>query len=238
MTSSKELKEKALVSLKNNWATPIVIVLLFILITGAATSLLSSIILIFSFVPSFILAWFVEETVVSIIGQGIHYIFSLVANLILIPLSLGYINYFLMFAKSQKPEINNLFDGYKKSISNSIIASILMGIYIFLWSLLLIVPGIIKSFSYAMTFYIIADNPKISALDALKRSETMMEGHKWDFFVLELSFLGWGILSLFTCGIGFIFLSPYIETANAHFYLTLKENFEDEVQESIILEEF
>lgn len=238
MISSNELKEKSLISLKNNWAIPVLIGLLFILIIGSATALLSSIILIFSFIPSFILSLFLEESIVSLIVQGIHYIFSLVANLILLPLSLGYINYFLMFAKSQKPKINNLFDGYKKSIGNSIIASLLMGIYIFLWSLLLIVPGIIKAFSYAMTFYIIAENPKISTTDALKRSQAMMNGHKWDFFVLELSFLGWEILSLFTCGIGFIFLNPYIETAKAHFYLTLKEDFKEEVQESIVLEEF
>ena len=89
-----------------------------------------------------------------------------------------------------------------------------------------------------MTFYIISENPTISATDALKRSEKMMEGHKMDYFILNLSFIGWLILSLFTCGIGVIFLNPYIETAKAHFYLTLKENFEEETNESIILEEF
>lgn len=238
MFSSAELKEKALTSLKNNWGMPIVIGLLFVLIACAATSVLSGIILLISFVPSIILSFSLDILAVKAISEGIHYIFSVAANLVLAPLSLGYINYFLMFSKRQKPELGNLFDGYKNSPGISIIATLIMSIYIFLWSLLFIIPGIIKSFSYAMTLYIIADNPKISALDAIKRSEKMMEGHKWDFFVLELSFLGWAILSLFTCGIGLLFLFPYIETAKAHFYLTLKENFEEEVQESIVLEEF
>lgn len=238
MFSSGELKKKALLSLKNNWANPLIISLLFVLITGTIASAVSGIILVFTLIPALILSFFIDEVAVTIITQGIHYILSLAVNLIIIPLSLGYINYFLMFTKSQKPEIQNLFDGYKKSFGNSIIASLLMGIYIFLWSLLLIIPGIIKSFSYAMTFYIIADNPTISATDALKRSEAMMKGHKMDYFVLNLSFIGWIILSLFTCGIGIIFLNPYMETAKAHFYLTLKENFEEENNESIVLEEF
>lgn len=238
MFSASELKKKALSSLKNNWSNPLIISLLFVLITGAIASAVSGIILVITIIPGIILALFMDSVAVMIIIKGIHYILSLLVNLIIVPLSLGYINYFLMFTKRQKPEIQNLFDGYKKSFGNSIIASLLMGIYIFLWSLLLIVPGIIKSFSYSMTFYIIAENPTISATDALKRSEKMMEGHKMDYFILNLSFIGWLILSLFTCGIGVIFLNPYIETAKAHFYLTLKENFEEETNESIILEEF
>lgn len=238
MFSSGELKKKALISLKDNWANPLVISLLFILITGAVASTISGMILFFSFLLGIFLSFIIDGEAVALITQGIHYIFSFALNLVVIPLSLGYINYFLMFIKRQKPEISNLFDGYKKSFGNSIIASLLMGIYIFLWSLLLIVPGIIKSFSYAMTFYIIADNPSISALDAIKKSEAMMEGHKWDYFVLELSFIGWMILSLFTCGVGVIFLNPYMETAKVHFYLTLKENFEEKNDESVILEEF
>lgn len=238
MISSTNLKEKALLTLKGNWTYPVITGLLFILITATISAALSGIIMLFTFIPTLILAFFVEEYTVTLIAQGIHYILSFTANLIIFPLTLGYINYFLMFAKRQKPKISNLFDGYKNSFGNSILASLFMGIYVFLWSLLLIIPGIIKSFSYAMTLYIIADNPNISATAAIKRSENMMKGHKWEFFILELSFIGWAILSLFTCGIGYLWLNPYMETSKAYFYLTIKENFEEEVEEAIILEEF
>ncbi|MBQ3875597.1 MAG: DUF975 family protein, partial [Bacteroidaceae bacterium] len=81
----------------------------------------------------------------------------------------------------------------------------------------------IKSYSYAMTPYIVKDNPGISADAAIEASRAMMKGHKFDLFYLHLTFLGWGILCLFTCGLGFLWLSPYILTAQADFYQSLLE---------------
>ena len=96
-------------------------------------------------------------------------------------------------------------------------------LFILLWTLLLIVPGIMKSMAYAMTEYILLDNPEISAEDAIHKSRVMMDGHKMKLFLMYLSFIGWAILCLFTLGLGFLLLVPYIETSVATFYQDLLE---------------
>ena len=98
--------------------------------------------------------------------------------------------------------------------------------FVFLWSLLLFVPGIIKTLSYAMTNYILVDKPELSANEAINLSKDMMYGHKFDLFYLYLSFAGWFILCLFTLGIGFLWLYPYAQAAQVSFYLDVKEDYE------------
>ena len=98
----------------------------------------------------------------------------------------------------------------------------LYGLKIMLWTLLFYIPGIIMSFAYAMTPYILEEHPEISAWDASTRSREMMKGHKFDLFYLYLSFIGWFILALLTAGIGFLWLSPYVDAAKAAFYNDLK----------------
>ena len=93
-----------------------------------------------------------------------------------------------------------------------------MSIFIFLWTLLLIIPGIIKSYSYSMAGFIMSENPEMSAKEAMEVSMGMMKGNKWRLFCLQLSFIGWGILCIFTIGIGFLWLSPYMNAATAAFY--------------------
>lgn len=103
-------------------------------------------------------------------------------------------------------------------------AKFLASLFAALWSLLLVIPGIIKQFEYLMVSYILADNPDMPAMDALRKSKQMMKGHKWNAFVLSLSFLGWGILSLLTGGILDIFyVRPYMEATYAELYLALKQ---------------
>lgn len=107
---------------------------------------------------------------------------------------------------------------------NVVAAKFLTNLFIFLWSLLLVVPGIIKSLEYMMVDYILADNPNISPMEALRESKQMMSGHKWNAFVLGLSFLGWEILNLFTVGLLDIFyVRPYMEATFAELYLELKQ---------------
>ena len=103
---------------------------------------------------------------------------------------------------------------------------VLVRIFIFLWTLLLIVPGIIKSLSYSMTNYILVDKPELSANEAINLSKDMMYGHKFDLFYLYLSFAGWALLCIFTLGIGFLWLIPYAQTAQSSFYLDVKADYE------------
>lgn len=99
---------------------------------------------------------------------------------------------------------------------------LLRSLFTFLWTLLLVVPGIIKAISYSQTLFIAIDNPEISANDAIDKSKEMMNGYKWKYFLLALSFIGWIILGIFTLGIGFLWIIPYISIANAKFYEDLK----------------
>lgn len=96
-------------------------------------------------------------------------------------------------------------------------------LYVCLWSLLLVIPGIVKSFSYAMTPFILAEHPEMTASQAIDASKAMMDGHKMDLFLLQLTFIGWELLCGFTFGIGQLFLNPYRNAATAVFYENLKK---------------
>jgi len=101
---------------------------------------------------------------------------------------------------------------------------LLYSLFVFLWSLLLIFPGIIKSYSYRMVPYILRDNPDLSATEVITRSREMMDGHKGNAFLLDLSFIGWVLLGVITCGLVMVLWTrPYMENTNAALYLRLKE---------------
>ncbi|KZE64010.1 hypothetical protein AWM68_12940 [Fictibacillus phosphorivorans] len=104
---------------------------------------------------------------------------------------------------------------------------LVMMVYMFLWTLLLVIPGIIKAFSYSQTYFVLKDHPGIGINAAITKSRKLMVGYKWKFFVLQLSFIGWGILCLLTLGIGFLWLSPYITASYAAFYENLVRQQEE-----------
>ena len=119
-------------------------------------------------------------------------------------------------------KIEQLFEGFR-NFGTSILAYVLMVLFIILWTILLIIPGIIAAISYSMTFFIIAEDETIGAYDALKKSKEMMNGHKWKFFCLGFSFFGWFLLSIFTLGIGLLWLAPYVNVSYVKFYDDIKE---------------
>ncbi len=141
------------------------------------------------------------------------------------PFALGLALISLRVVRRQDITVEMLFEGFR-DFFRSLVASLLMIVYVVLWSLLLIIPGIIAALSYSMTFYILADNPDLTASEAIAKSKIMMFGHKAELFWLYLSFIGWAILCLFTAGIGFLWLLPYIHTSTAVFYHKIKGNEE------------
>lgn len=128
---------------------------------------------------------------------------------------------YLNVVKGNTPSVSDAFLGFKDWWS-SFKVYIFMLLFTFLWSLLFYIPGIVKSFSYSMSTFILAENPGMPALEAITRSRKMMDGHKWDLFVLMLSFIGWAILASFTFGILYIWLLPYMEASVANFYNAIK----------------
>lgn len=127
-----------------------------------------------------------------------------------------------LFTKGTLPEAGALFAPFKQ-YARTVGAVLLVFVYTLLWTLVLVIPGIIKAYSYSMTFYILRENPEMTAGDAITASQKMMDGHKMDLFLLSLSFIGWAILASITFGIGYLWLIPYIYTAYAAFYETLKK---------------
>ena len=133
--------------------------------------------------------------------------------------------YYLMDVAINENEGKNfelLIEGFKKSLVNSIVANILVGIFTFLWALLFIIPGIIKYYAYSMTPFIIADEPDIDFMAAIKKSQELMHGHKFRLFKLQLSFIGWFFLGALAFGIGLFFVYPYYQLAHANFYLDIR----------------
>ena len=100
--------------------------------------------------------------------------------------------------------------------------NILTVFFVSLWSLLFYIPGIVKSIAYSMAPYILADNPNLTARQALTISKQITKGHKWELFVLQLSFIGWHFVGMLTFGLAYIWIIPYMSTTTAHFYNYLK----------------
>lgn len=127
-------------------------------------------------------------------------------------------NRFFMCNRDEKTGIGAIGYAFSTNFWNVVKIMFLMNLFIFLWSLLLIIPGIIKSYEYAMVPYILAENPDIDSVRAFELSKEMMAGQKWNYFVLIISFIGWFLLGLLACCIGGVFVQPYYEATLAEFY--------------------
>ncbi len=165
----------------------------------------------------------------SAIVGGLEYVqegLGTLASLLLLPLGWGYAVAFLANSRGAEDPFNvsRMFDGYK-DFSRIFTTILLMQVYTFLWTLLLIVPGIIKALSYSMTSFVLYDNPEMKNNEAIELSMKMMDGHKMDLLWLYLTFIGWGILCIFTLGIGYFWLAPYVQTSLARFYEEVKEDY-------------
>ena len=145
-------------------------------------------------------------------------------TLVLFPfLEFGIIQYFVHMSRKGPAAPKDLLAAVNTSVppTSVIILDLVKRIFIGLWSLLLIIPGYVKRCSYAMAIYILRDNPSMGTLEALRESERMMRGYKWQYVCLILSFTGWFLLSVLTCGIGFLWFIPYFKLSIANFYVNL-----------------
>jgi len=139
------------------------------------------------------------------------------------PMALGISIFTLAIARRENVRLEQLFDGFQ-NFGTALGAYLLMVVFVFLWTLLFIIPGIIKALAYSQTFYILADDKSVGAKESLEKSEAMMKGYKWKYFLLGLSFIGWFILSILTLGIGFLWLGPYAQVCFAEFYEDIRDN--------------
>lgn len=136
------------------------------------------------------------------------------------PLAVGYASFNLGLIDGRDPELEELVSYYRR-IKTIVWAEVLRALHIIGGTLLFIIPGIIVSYSYRMTEYVLAEHPELTAKEALEMSDQMMDGNRWRLFCLEFSFFGWNILSMFTLGIANFWVFPYQEAARAVFYRSL-----------------
>ena len=144
-------------------------------------------------------------------------VFSLVHFILGGTINLGYTRFLLDQHDGHELAFKTLFSQFDR-FGDGFLQKFLRGLYVFLWSLLLIIPGIVKSYSYAMTPYIMTDHPEMTVNEAITASRQLMDGHKMELFLLQLSFIGWMILNIFTLGIGSLWLHPYMQATEAAYY--------------------
>ena len=201
MDSITNYKNRALSALENKWGNFVAITFVYGLIIGI-TQVLSG-----------------DKD-----SPAILHLIGLVLFILALPLTWGYQTLFLGAVRGGEATAKDMFEGYNKELFSRVLTTTLLYyVYVFLWSLLLLIPGCIKAYSYAMTPYILKDNPEMKNNAAIEESMRMMDGHKLELFLLDLSFIGWAILSILTCCIGFLWLVPYMNMARVNFYEDLKK---------------
>ncbi|HEV3223355.1 MAG TPA: DUF975 family protein [Puia sp.] len=169
-----------------------------------------------------ILTFFIYTLLTSTPGSARSYgtILTLSSTLTLIiggPLALGAAIFSLSISRGKEARLEQIIQGFNY-FSTAFIAYLLIIVYVLLWTLLLIIPGIIAALGYSMTFYILADDPLCKPQDALNKSKSMMDGYKLKLFYLCLRFFLLALLCILTLGIGFLWLIPYINVTMAKFY--------------------
>lgn len=210
-----DIKEKARFSLNRNWGKAVLLTFIIFLITTGASFFIEV------FLSGGLINWFEQEQTPLTAD-----LINLLLGIILIPLTASSYWFYLNLVRGKEADISQVFTIYNdwKMCLKLIGVSIMVAIFAFLWFLLLIIPGIIKLLAYSQVYYLLRDHPEYSILEAITESKTRMVGYKWKYFLLNLSFIGWGILCIFSLGIGFLWLAPYITASNSAFYHDLIGN--------------
>ena len=209
MKTNSELRQESLDFMKGNWKPAVGVTLVYLLVVYAGT----------------FVAALVGKGVGEPVGGAVQEILSLlVAILVIYPMTFSLVKLFLGFVRGeQQLHVGGVFDAFNSPYyGKSIGLYLLTVIFTFLWTLLLIVPGIIKSLSYALAPYILAENPELTANEAINRSMEMMNGHKMDLFLMVLGYTGFALLSLLALGIPLLWIYPYYQAVFAKFYEEVK----------------
>jgi uncharacterized membrane protein len=229
MKRNTDYKNDALAALKGNWGKAVLATVIYMVIVYIAMGpyLTQS----FKFQAAMTAAGGAMDAQVLLSEMSTLYgylgLYWLFVIFLIAPLMVGFVNAFRALLVQGDREIpTNMYKIATKGYWHKVWGMFLMGVFVFLWSLLFVIPGIIKAFSYAMTPFILEEHPELSANEAIDHSRAMMKGHKFDLFWLYLSFIGWGILCIFTLGIGLLWLVPYMQTAQSSFYEDVKADYE------------
>lgn len=203
-----ELKERAKVSLKGKYGDAIAVMGIEYLINVGVEILITFIMGICAVIG---------------FGTGAISLLSIILSFAVTGLiGFGKISFYLKLSRNEDVNYREVFSKFELCLPY-ILISVTTGIFVFLWSLLFIIPGIIASLSYTLVYYIKLDNPELDTMEVINKSKEMMNSHKMDYAILSLSFIGWSILGIFTFGLLYLWLTPYMSVTFANFYNSLKE---------------
>lgn len=153
------------------------------------------------------------------------------AIIIIGPMSYGLAYVYLKQSRDNSEiKLYNIFEGFKSNFVETFIIGLMTSVLTFLWSLLFVIPGIIKAYAYSMSYYISIDHPDYSWKQCIDESIRIMKGHKWEKFILDLSFIGWMFVGSFCMGVGTLWVTPYINATGANFYESIKDGAAVSVQ--------
>jgi uncharacterized membrane protein len=138
------------------------------------------------------------------------------------PLYLGLATFYLNFNRKKDPKLEEVFNGFR-NFKTAILLNFFVGLFVLLWALLFIIPGIIAALKYSMAYFVLSDNPDIGAMNAINESKELMKERKMQLFLLWLSFVGWFVCCLLTLGIGFLWFIPYFNLSMINFYENIKK---------------
>lgn len=232
MKTNTQYKNEALAALKGNWAPAVLVTVVFLAIATLCIGPAEMPMLTGSFDSEAVAAMAAAGDLAGVLDaystlSSWSSLSSLLRIFVYNVLSVGFAVAFLLLLRNGDDRLtSNMFEVSFRQYWHKVWGMFLMYLFIALWTLLFILPGIVKAFSYALTPYILEENPDLSANEAIDHSRAMMKGHKFDLFYLYLSFIGWFFLSFLTLGIGFFWLIPYMYTAQAAFYEDVKADYE------------
>ena len=215
----KELKENARNSLKGHYKDAIIMFIVLGLISSVAACVGMGLDAVFKTGGTTTTYEFMGQTVSTTSVGVFASIFSVISTALFM---FGTISFFLKISRNEETTWKEIFSKVNMT-GDYIVISFLVALFTTLWSILFIIPGIIAAFAYSQVYLVKLDDPEIGYMDAIKKSKELMKGHKMEFFLLSLSFIGWAILGIFTLGILYFWLVPYISVTEANFYNKLIE---------------
>ncbi len=223
MFTREQLKTNAKQQLSGNWGMGVAATLIVLMITNVVSSIFGGLSYIPALTSAILSSGEMDEAALlaTMYGSPLYYLGLAATLLVGAVFFYGNAKFYLGLSRTNKAEIADLFGAFKL-FGRVLGVYILMSLYVFLWSLLFIIPGIVAAYRYRMAPYLLVDNPNIGMSGALRQSKEMMVGHKGELFVLDLSFIGWGLLAGLTCGIGTLWLEPYMQMTYANYYDALR----------------
>ncbi|MGN0234395.1 MAG: DUF975 family protein [Bacteroidaceae bacterium] len=225
ISSLSQLRAKGRADLSGRWMEAAMFTFVYMIVMGFASMLGSGLDNLFFGPRAFVVTS--NTYLVKIFADSASGVFGLILTLLLLPVGWSYSVAFLGNRRAESDDpfgVGNLFVGYK-DFRRVLVTMLINALMQILFYILFIIPGIWMSLRLALVPYILRDNPELSANRVLRLSAEMMNGYKWKLFLLALTFLGWAILCVFTLGIGYFWLAPYIDQTMANFYEEVKDDY-------------